>query len=212
METKKDLFYFITVLFCITQLSMAQNEDEKHFPIKDNKPTYFQAGINLSIPAHDDLLRTHILAIGIDMRIAEIISDKLELGIQVDYDYRFARKNISDTTLPYKAAYQNFSMLSIKPNVQFNLKKKWYWGAETGVGFVFSDEDNKTGFGFVEEYDGNTRIGSCSSLYIGKHLSSGSKKNKIDLSLHWSNFFIEKHAENFAGIKINYSFRKTNIH
>jgi len=208
MEAKKDIYCFVIVLFCTAQIMLAQNETEKHFHIENN-PIYFQAGLNLSIPAHDDLLRTHILAVGINMKIAEKIAEKLELGVRVDYDYRFARKNITDSTSKYQAAYHNFSMASIKAGIQFNLRKNRYWGVETGIGFVFSDSNNKTGFGFVEEYDGNTRIGSCSDLYFGKHLSFGVKKNIIDLSLNWSNFFAEKHAENFVGIKLNYNFNKT---
>lgn len=87
-----------------------------------------------------------------------------------------SQKNITDSTSKYQAGYHNFSIASIKPGIQFNLRKNRYWGVETGIGFALSDWDNKTGFGFVEEYDGNTRIGSCSDLYLGKHLSLGDKK------------------------------------
>ncbi|WP_281323920.1 hypothetical protein [Flavobacterium sp. IMCC34518] len=212
MEAKRNLFYLIYVMFFITHLMLAQNEAKKYFSSKDYQKIYFQTGINLSIPAHDDLMRTHLFAIGINIRIAKIISDKLEVGVRMDYDYRFSRKNIPDSIPLFKAAHRNFSIASFKPNLQLNLKKNWYWGLETGIGFVFSDEDNKTGFGFVEEYDGNTRIGSCSALYIGKHISLDTKINKLDLSLNWSNFFTEKHAENFACIKLNYSFDKINNH
>lgn len=93
MEARKDIYCFVIILFCAAQIVLPQNGTDKHFHL-ENDPMYFLAGVNLSISVHDDLLRTHVLAIGINARITEMISEKLELGLRVDYDYRFAKKTL----------------------------------------------------------------------------------------------------------------------
>jgi hypothetical protein len=165
---------------------------------------YLEVGINFSTPAHDDLLLTHSHAIGFSIRKVKVITMKLALGIRAEYEYRFAKKYDKNSIIPKNASNRGFSLFSIKPNIQFNLRNQWFWGAETGLGYVISDYNNKIGLGFIEEYDGCTQFGSCSGLYIGKFISMRSSKTPLNLSLYWSNFFSENHAENFVGLRFNY--------
>ena len=105
--------------------------------------------------------------------------------------------------MPLQASHKNFSVISIKPGVQFNLKSKWFWGAETGLGYAISDENNRIGLGFVSEYRGEAQFGSCSSLYLGKYV-----RRHLGFSLNFTNFVAKAHAENTLGIKMNYYFNR----
>lgn len=207
---KKILVLLTTLSLLVGQSIYAQNKTENAILSIDKKPIYVEAGVNLSIPAHDDLMRSHLIAIGFNARTAKKISEKWELGIRAEYDYRFARKVIgyitAESTLKERAKHSNFSLMSIKPSVQYNFNSTFYCGIETGVGYAISDYDSKIGLGFVEEYDGHTQFGSCSGLYIGKYYLIGSKDRKMGLSLSWTNFLAEDHAENSIGLKLNYHF------
>jgi hypothetical protein len=81
-------------------------------------------------------------------------------------------------------------------------------GVETGLGYALSDEDSKIGLGFVSEYASDQQFGLCSGLYFGKSFDIGSNKDKISLSLNFSQFLALGHAENSLGLRINYLFLK----
>jgi hypothetical protein len=196
----------------VGQFIYAQNKTENTILSKDKKPFYLETGINASLPVHIQMYRSHRLALGINARAGKIISRKLELGIRFDYDYRFIKKGsrilTPESTLTERALHSNFSLFSIKPNVQFNLNSNYFLGVETGLGYALSDEDSKIGLGFVSEYASDQQFGLCSGLYFGKSFDIGSNKDKISLSLNFSQFLALGHAENSLGLRINYLFLK----
>ena len=198
---KNILDHTITIMFLmIVQFAFAQKESDNSFTL--------ESGINISLPVHIQMYRSHRLGIGVNLRIAEKITPTTEFGLRAEYDYRFTKKTHpavpSESTVKERALYRNFSLFAIKPNIQFNLKSNWCLGAESGVGYAISDEDPKIGLGFVDEYNGPTRFGSCSGIYLGKYFS----KNKYNISLNLTNFIAHGHAENTLGLKFNYSFYK----
>jgi hypothetical protein len=154
------------------------------------------------------LLRTHSLAFGINARASKYISEKFEMGIRVEYEIRFAKgirsglKNdpdITDETM-IKASHRNISLICVKPNIQFNLRSHCFFGAETGIGYAISEGNSNIGFDFVEAYNGKAQLGSCSSLYPRKKIAIGTNKKGLGLSLNWSNFFTNDHAEILRGL------------
>lgn len=195
----------VIVMLLVFQLCFPQQTDNKKNSTEKNKPLQMEVGVNLSLPVHIQMYRTHRYAIGFNFKAFKKISRKTEIGLKLDYDYRFAR-NIPDTidTPKERASHRNFSLISLKPNIQFDLKKDWFFGAETGVGYALSDENGTIGLGFVSEYNGNARIGSCSGLYIGKYLSIGKKHNNFEISMNLTNFLLKGHAENSLGLRFNY--------
>ncbi|MFV8369667.1 hypothetical protein [Flavobacterium sp. LB2R40] len=207
---KKILVPLLSIVIFIGQSICAQIKPENPITSKEAKPVYFEAGINASLPVHIEMYRTHRLGIGFNTRIGKIISRKLELGIRLDYDYRFIRKNTriltSESTLQERASHNNFSLFCLKPNVQFNMNSKWFWGAETGIGYALSDEDSKIGLGFVSEYASDQQFGWCSGLYLGRYFMINPNKNKLGLSMNLTQFLAHGHAENSLGLKINYRF------
>jgi hypothetical protein len=205
---------YIGLFLLVIQQIKAQIKPEKDTSRKPNNSTMIEAGLYLSLPAHDDLLRTHTLAVGINARASKNISEKFEMGIRVEYDIRFAKgirtrlmndPDVTDETM-IKASHRNLSLICVKPNIQFNLRSNCFFGAETGIGYAISQGNSDIGFGFVEEYNGKTQFGSCSGLYLGKKFAIGTKKKGLGLSLNWSNFYSSGHAENFAGLRLNYRF------
>ncbi|WKL44458.1 hypothetical protein [Flavobacterium sp. ZE23DGlu08] len=209
---KKIFVLLTTLLLLVGQFTYAQNKTENTIFSKDKKPFYLETGINASLPVHIQMYRSHRLALGINARAGKIISRKLELGIRFDYDYRFIKKGsrilTPESTLTERALHSNFSLFSIKPNVQFNLNSNYFLGVETGLGYALSDEDSKIGLGFVSEYASDQQFGLCSGLYFGKSFDIGSNKDKISLSLNFSQFLALGHAENSLGLRINYLFLK----
>nr|WP_315179053.1 hypothetical protein [uncultured Flavobacterium sp.] len=209
---KKIFVLLTTLLLLVGQFTYAQNKTENTILSKDKKPFYLETGINASLPVHIQMYRSHRLALGINARAGKIISRKLELGIRFDYDYRFIKKGsrilTPESTLTERALHSNFSLFSIKPNVQFNLNSNYFLGVETGLGYALSDEDSKIGLGFVSEYASDQQFGLCSGLYFGKSFDIGSNKDKISLSLNFSQFLALGHAENSLGLRINYLFLK----
>lgn len=205
---KKIFVLLTTLLLLVGQFTYAQNKTEN----TDKKPFYLETGINASLPVHIQMYRSHRLALGINVRAGKIISRKLELGIRFDYDYRFIKKGSRilspESTLTERALHSNFSLFSIKPNIQFNLNSNYFLGVETGLGYALSDEDSKIGLGFVSEYASDQQFGLCSGLYFGKSFDIGSNKDKISLSLNFSQFLALGHAENSLGLRINYLFLK----
>jgi hypothetical protein len=198
---KKILDHIITImLLMIVPFAFAQKEQDNSFVL--------ESGINLSLPVHIQMYRSHRLGIGVNLRVAEKITSTTEFGVRAEYDYRFTKKNHPavppESTVKERALYRNFSLFAIKPNIQFNLKRNWSLGAESGVGYAISDEDPKIGLGFVDEFNGPTRFGSCSGIYLGKYLY----KNKLNISLNLTNFIAHGHAENTLGLKFNYCFFK----
>ncbi|PIF63207.1 hypothetical protein [Flavobacterium sp. 11] len=209
---KKIFVLLTTLLLLVGQFTNAQNKTENTILSKDKKPFYLETGINASLPVHIQMYRSHRLALGINARAGKIISRKLELGIRFDYDYRFIKKGsrilTPESTLTERALHSNFSLFSIKPNVQFNLNSNYFLGVETGLGYALSDEDSKIGLGFVSEYASDQQFGLCSGLYFGKSFDIGSNKDKISLSLNFTQFLALGHAENSLGLRINYLFLK----
>lgn len=207
---KKITIVFLGVMLMIIQFTSAQTLSENNVSSQDKKKICLEAGINLSLPVHIEMYRSHRLAIGVNARAWGKISERGEIGLRVDYDYRFIKKNsrvlTPESTLEERALHSNFSLISIKPNIQFNLNDNWYWGAETGLGYVISDEDNKIGMGFVSEFDGPLQFGLSSNLYLGKHFAIGDRKNKLGLSLNLTQFLAHWHAENSLGLRLNYRF------
>nr|WP_315232712.1 hypothetical protein [uncultured Flavobacterium sp.] len=209
---KKIFVLLTTLLLLVGQFTYAQNKTENTILSKDKKPFYLETGINASLPVHIQMYRSHRLAVGINARAGKIISRNLELGIRFDYDYRFIKKGsrilTPESTLTERALHSNFSLFSIKPNVQFNLNSNYFLGVETGLGYALSDEDSKIGLGFVSEYASDQQFGLCSGLYFGKSFDIGSNKDKISLSLNFTQFLALGHAENSLGLRINYLFLK----
>lgn len=209
---KKIVFFILSVTLLGFQFILAQNEVEKNSTFSKDKTIYLEAGINTSIPVHIEMFRSHRWAVGVNLRTFKKISENWELGLRAEYDYRFARKDIwnptPESTVKERAEHRNFSLFSLKPNVQYNLTDKWHFGAEAGVAYAISDENSSIGFGFVEEYPVGLKFGACSGLYVGRNFTIGAKKNKLDLSLNLTTFLAKGHAENSLGLKLDYLFLK----
>ena len=208
---KKILPLLSSFLLFGSQFTFAQKKTEENGSAQEKKPFYIEAGINLSLPVHIEMYRTHRLGIGINARAAKRISNLTEIGLRFEYDYRFIKKNSDQKLTPQSstleiASHSNFSLFCLKPNMQFNTKSNWFLGLETGIGYVISDADPKIGFGFVEEYNDPQPLGSCSGIYLGKYFLVGSNDKELGLSLNLTNFVANWHAENTLGLKITYRF------
>ena len=205
---KKILVLVFSIMIVMSQPISAQSNLGNDIVKKEKKPIYFESGINASLPVHIEMYRSHRLAIGVNTRVGKIISRKLELGIRFDYDYRFIKQNTRiltpESTLQERALHNNFSLFCLKPNIQFNMNPHWYWGAETGVGYVLSDEGGKIGMGFVSEYGDHQQFGICSGLYVGRYFMISLDKNKLGVSMNLTQFLAHGHAENSLGFKFNY--------
>jgi hypothetical protein len=207
---KKILILLIPMILFVSPFIYAQNKTDS-VAIHSEKNTFFlESGINISLPVHIQMYRSHRLAIGVNARLGKKISEKCEFGIRFDYDYRFIKKNsrklTPESTLEERALRSNFSLFSLKPNVQFYFNHNWYWGVESGIGYALSDEDGKIGLGFISEYAREQPFGLCSGLYLGKRFMIGPKKNKIGVSMDFTQFLARGHAENSLGLRINYRF------
>lgn len=201
---------FIITMLLFSTISIAQQLDDQLVSNDNSKSLLVEGGINLSLPVHIEMYRTHRVGIGINVRVSKKISPRTELGIRGEYDYRFVRNIPADTTATVagRALHKNFSLFALKPNVQFAFRRNWFLGLETGVGFAISDENNSIGFGFVSEYNEGQQFGSCSGMYLGKYFIIGSKQKQIGVSLNLTNFLANGHAENTLGLKFNYCFVK----
>lgn len=177
---------------------------------QENDTFYFESGVQVSIPVHIMIYRSHRLAVGANFRIMKPITEKTTIGIRADYEYRFTKINnltiVPDSTLAEQARYRNFIILSLKPNVQFKLQSNWFLGIETGVGYAISDANKGIGLGFVSEFAGPQRFGLCSNLFIGKHFNV--LNYKMNLTLYLSQYLAHGHAENALGLRFNYQFNK----
>ncbi|WGK94370.1 MULTISPECIES: hypothetical protein [Flavobacterium] len=177
---------------------------------QENDTFYFESGVQVSIPVHIMMYRSHRLAVGANFRIMKPITEKTTIGIRADYEYRFTKINnltiVPDSTLAEQARYRNFIILSLKPNVQFKLQSNWFLGIETGVGYAISDANKGIGLGFVSEFAGPQRFGLCSNLFIGKHFNV--LNYKMNLTLYLSQYLAHGHAENALGLRFNYQFNK----
>lgn len=201
---------FLIITLVAVEFVSAQEIDQGHISFKKDNLIHLESGINLSLPVHIMMYRSHRLAIGVNARAWKKISPRWELGLKADYDYRFIKRNsrvlTPESTLKERALHSNFSLICIKPNVQFNLNSGWYWGAETGVGYAISDADKDFGLGFVSEFDGPQQFGICSGLYLGKYFNVGRKKKELSLSMDLTQFLAHWHAENSLGFKLKYRF------
>jgi len=207
---KKSTVISIITMLLFTHLIVAQ-QLEQQIAIPDySKTLLLEGGLNLSVPVHIQMYRTHRVGIGVNVRVSKKISPKTELGIRGEYDYRFVRNIGPDTTgtVRGRALHKNFSLFALKPNVQFELRRNWFLGIETGVGFAISDENNRIGLGFISEYNGEAQFGSCSGIYLGKYFTAWANQRKLGISLNLTNFVAKGHAENTLGLKFNYCFMK----
>ncbi len=190
----------LIILLCVSSISKAQ----------ENGAIYFESGVQVSIPVHIMMYRSHRLGVGANFRIMKPITEKTTIGIRADYEYRFTKINklaiVPDTTLAEQARYRNFIILSLKPNVQFELRSNWFLGIESGVGYAISDANKGIGLGFVSEFAGPQRFGLCSNLFVGKKFKTLSYKANVTLYL--SQYLAHGHAENALGLRFNYQFSK----
>jgi hypothetical protein len=208
---KKIPIVFSSIMLLFVQFIIAQTAPENDVSSKQNKKICFETGINLSIPVHIQMYRSHKFEIGFNVRAWEKISPKWDLGIKADYDYWLVKKNIptftSESTLKERTLYSNFSIFSIKVNTQYSFSPKWYWGVESGVGYALSDADKKFGLGFVSEFGGGAQqFGLSSAFYLGRYFIIGNKKNRLGLSMDFTQFLAHGHAENSLSLKAKYRF------
>ena len=207
---KKILVLLFITLLLLSNCIYAQAISEQSLISKEKKGVYFESGINASLPVHIEMYRSHRLAIGVNARVGKIISDKLELGIRFDYDYRFIKqhsRNLTpESTLLERAEHNNFSLFCLKPNIQFKMGSHWFMGAEAGIGYAISDEGHQIGLGFVEEYHARQQLGACSGLYLGRYFKLNPNEKKLGVSMNLTQFLAHGHAENTLGFKINYRF------
>jgi hypothetical protein len=208
---KKIPIVFLSMLLLYVQFVIAQTAPVNADSSKQGKKIYLETGINLSIPVHVQMYRSHKFEIGVNAKAWQRISSKQDLGIKFDYDYWLIKKNVPEvtpeTTLSDRALYSNFSIFSVKLNTQYSFTPKWYWGVESGVGYALSDADRKYGLGFVSEYGGGAQqFGLSSALYLGRSFVIGDTKNKLGLSLDFTQFLAHGHAENSLSLKAKYRF------
>jgi len=165
-----------------------------------------EGGFNLSLPAHDDLIRTHTLGLGITAMAATRINARWEIGLRAEYDYRFAKKNYPDSVLKFTNKHRGYSVMCLRPGVQYHFKQRYFAGLETGMAYVKLDNDSKTGYGFVEEFDGSTPIGFSLGLYAGKKFNYGHEIKKLAIAVYWQFFYAESHGESIVGLRSAYRF------
>lgn len=204
---KHQLKFLLTIILFTPLFILAQQHGNNKLIIP---PLKFQTevGINCSVPLHDDLWRTHTLAIGCNAAAFLKTSSQIQAGLRMEYEYRFSKKHYQKSWVKNGYKHGNFSMLIVKTEARTKIHNHWSFGAGAGIGFVKLEGDNTTGFGFVEEYDGCTPIGFCSGVYASKYFDRGSAKNKWCLSVYWSGFYAEVHGENFGGLRFNYIYGK----
>jgi hypothetical protein len=208
---KKIPIVFLSVMLLAVQFIAAQTIIQDSVSSKKDKTIYLESGINLSIPVHIEMYRSHRFEIGINIRAWKKVSPKWDLGIKADYDYWLVKQNVPkltpESTLTEKTLYSNFNIFSIKINAQYSFSHKWYWGAESGLGYALSDADKKFGLGFVSEYGGGPQqFGLSSAFYLGRYFIIGNAKNKLGLSMDFTQFLAHGHAENSIGLKVKYRF------
>ncbi|MBK7558989.1 MAG: hypothetical protein IPI54_12395 [Chitinophagaceae bacterium] len=176
--------------------------------ILPSKHISLDAGFNVSLPAHDDLMRTHTLGMGITARAMVPISKRWNIGIRAEFDHRFAKKNYPDSVLKFTNKHSNYSMMSLKPGVQFNFRPRYFAGLGAGMAYVMLQNDSKTGFGFVEEFDGSTQIGYSMEIYAGKKFNYWHGRKNLALSIYWLFFYAERHGESAVGLRSSYLFSR----
>jgi hypothetical protein len=213
---KKSAVILTTIIMFAIQFCIAQQTSEKETSNELDKAIFLEGGFNLSVPVHIQMYRSHRVGIGLNLRAAKKISEKTELGIRAEYDYRFARNispDLSDIKDPFdevkkRALCRNFGLFAVKPNMQFYFKRQWFLGLESGIGYAISDENSSIGLGFVDEYSGDARFGWCSGIYLGKYFPHGNVPRQFGISLNLTNYVLKAHAENTLGLKFNYCFNK----
>ena len=72
---KKILIVLFSLLLLVNPVN-AQTKLEKDISKKKNKSIYLESGINLSLPVHIQMYRSHRLAIGFNVRAWKNISKK----------------------------------------------------------------------------------------------------------------------------------------
>lgn len=213
---KKSAVILTSIILFAIQFCIAQQTPEKEITEEFNNAIFFEAGLNISVPVHIQMYRSHRVGIGLNVRAAKQISPKTELGIRAEYDYRFARNIPPDLSgiqsqedeVKERALHKNFGLIAVKPNMQLYFSHQWFMGLETGIGYAISDENGGIGLGFVSEYSGDARFGWCSGVYLGKYFSNGNIPRQFGISLNLTNFVLKAHAENTLGLKFNYCFNK----
>ena len=208
---KYSTLIYIGIMMFLGQEAFGQEFKYSENPSKEYQIIHLESGVNLSIPVHIMMFRTHRLAVGFNVRAWKKITPVYDLGLKFDYDYRFIKKGSQklinpESTLKERASHNNFSLFCIKPNIQFNLSPDWYFGAESGVGYALSDLNGGIGLGFVSEFAGPQKFGLCSGIYVGKSFNYKEYDNKMSISLDFTQFLAHGHAENSLGLKYKYSF------
>lgn len=167
-----------------------------------SKKWFFEKGIYISTPAHDDMWRTHRIGTGADWYAGYQRSKKTTFGIRLTYDYYWERKHFPARYKIPDAAKKAFTVASLRAGIQHQKNKKWFYGIETGSGILHTCGATRIGLGWVEEYDGWTKYALVSSIYFGRNVYIKFKKTG-NLTLAWTHVYAERHAENFAGIRLN---------
>jgi hypothetical protein len=204
----KKTFCILTIFLASFSFAQKKSAINKDCTSIEKQPIHLEGGFNVSLPVHIMMYRTHRLAIGANARAWKTITPHLDLGFKLEYDYRFRKKTdkiiTPENTLIERASHKNYSLISLKANLQHNYKSHWFTGAETGLGFAISDEDSKIGLGFVSEYGGPQQFGLSSGIFIGKYFRTNKDCFNLGVSLDFNQFMAHGHAENNIGIKLRY--------
>lgn len=197
------LLYLTGPVFCLAQ------DNNKNFGFRlPSAKVGFEGGINFSLPAHDDLMRTHTLGLGLSARAMMDLNEHWEIGLRAEYDHRFAKRDYPDSVLKFTNKHRDYTIMSLKPGVQFNFRPRYFAGLEAGMAYVKLEGDSKTGFGFVEEFDGSTPIGFMMEVYAGKKFNYVPGRMNLAMSVYWQFFFAETHGESVVGLRAAYLFNR----
>jgi len=89
---KKIPILLLSVLLMTVRFVTAQTIITDSISPKKDKKIHWESGINLSVPVHVQMYRSHRFEIGLNLRAWRKISPKWELGIKFDYDYWLVKK------------------------------------------------------------------------------------------------------------------------
>jgi hypothetical protein len=101
---KKLAVILVTIILFATQFCAAQQTSERETTNELAKSIFLEGGVNISVPVHIQMYRSHRVGIGLSVRTAKKIFQKTELAIRIEYDYRFARNmspDLSDIQSPF---------------------------------------------------------------------------------------------------------------
>jgi hypothetical protein len=101
---KKLAVILVTIILFATQFCAAQQTSERETTNELAKSIFLEGGVNIAVPVHIQMYRSHRVGIGLNVRTAKKILQKTELAIRIEYDYRFARNmspDLSDIQSPF---------------------------------------------------------------------------------------------------------------